>query len=150
MEWIWNKSNKFCSFNSFWETRENSHLTQIYCLYKMKQIQWLLYESKHSDWLREITLLSNLNRALSSCAEAALLSNVHLAASGLSQIKAESQSKCAQNLVIMELPDDVSKLVAIGCVWIEVCILIRRWNCSLILLCRFRHLCNIAQLTSLL
>ena len=38
----------------------------IYCLYKMKQTHWLLYESTHSDWFREITQLSNLNRAMSS------------------------------------------------------------------------------------
>ena len=32
----------------------------------MKQTHWLLYESTHSDWFREITQLSNLNRAMSS------------------------------------------------------------------------------------
>ena len=37
----------------------------IYCLYKMKQTHWLLYESTHSDWFRQITPLSNLNRAMS-------------------------------------------------------------------------------------
>ena len=38
----------------------------IHCLYKMKQIYWLLYELTHSDSFGEITKLSNLNLALSS------------------------------------------------------------------------------------
>ena len=36
------------------------------CPYKMQQIHWLIYGSTHSDWFREITLLSNLIRGRSS------------------------------------------------------------------------------------
>jgi len=32
----------------------------IYCLYKMQQSHWLLYVAKNYDWLRKITLLSNM------------------------------------------------------------------------------------------
>ena len=61
----------------------------IYCLYRMKRIHWF---AMHSDWFREIRLLSNLNGVLSS--------SMHLSFTDVSQL-GTNQNTCRTKLIII-------------------------------------------------